>query len=353
MAITRILTANKTCHSLVSCLLLLFLAYGRPLLSQGLTPFLDQPLQEPIILPDWFKLSFLDLNDDVDEAIAAGKKGIIVYFGREDCPYCKAHLENNWHNPEIVKYTRKYFDVIAIDVKGDRNVTAIDGTVYDEKQFAALHRTNFTPSFLFYDANKNIVLKLQGYHPPYEFRAALEYVAGGHYQRESFREYLSRAELAESYGENSLNSHPSFMKPPYLLDRSHIPAKTPLAVFFEEKHCHACDILHAGPLANEAISGKLKSMDVVQLDMGSDTKLITPGGEHVTARQWAEKLGLYYSPTIIFFDQHGEEIIRIDSVVWVYRLNHVLDYVLSGDYRKYKTYQLWRTAMNRKKQAAE
>jgi len=335
---------------IISLVLLLF---SNMLPAQQLKPFVDKPLEEPLVLPAWFKLSFLDLYDDIEEAIANGKKGIIVYFGREDCPYCKAHLENNWGNPEIVKYTRKYFDVIAIDVKGNRNVTSVDGVVYDEKSFAALNRTNFTPSLVFYNADKKVVLKLQGYHPPYKFRAALEYVAGEHYQHESFRDYLARAEMAESYGEDTLNPHPSFMSPPYLLDRSRIAAKGPLAVFFEEKHCHACDILHAGPLSDEGITAKLKSMDVVQLDMAADTKVITPDGRQLSAKQWAADLGLYYSPTIIFFDPHGKEIIRINSVVWVYRLNHVLDYVLSGAYKQYQTYQLWRMAQGRKKQGMD
>lgn len=181
--------------------------------------FIDKPLGEPIILPNWFKLSFLDLLDDVEDAKASGKKGIIVYFGQKDCPYCKAHLDTNWGNPDIIKYTQKYFDVIALDVKGDRNITTIDGVVYDEKAYSAMNRTNFTPSLLFYNTEGKEVLKLQGYHPPYKFRAALEYVADEHYKQEGFRDYLSRAELAERYGEDSLNSHASFMSPPYLLDR--------------------------------------------------------------------------------------------------------------------------------------
>ena len=354
MAVSRLssITARVRLALVLLCTMGMLLLI-KPVPAQDVPQFIDQPLEEAIVLPDWFKLSFLDLYDDIDEAVANGKKGIIVYFGRKDCPYCKAHLETNWGNPEIVKYTRKYFDVIAIDVKGDRNVTSVDGVVYDEKSFSALHRTNFTPSLLFYNAEKKEVLKLQGYHPPYKFRAALEYVADEHYKQESFRDYLARAEMAESYGEDTLNSHPSFMLPPYLLDRSHIPAKVPLAVFFEQKRCHACDVLHAGPLSDEGITAKLKAMDVVQVDMESDMKLITPDGRHMTAKQWAADLGLYYSPTIIFFDQHGKEIIRISSVVWVYRLNNVLDYITSGAYKKYETYQLWRQAQGRKHMGLE
>ncbi len=44
--------------------------------------FDDFPLEEPIEHPDWFKQSFLDLQEDLANAIAHGKKGIIVYFGQ-------------------------------------------------------------------------------------------------------------------------------------------------------------------------------------------------------------------------------------------------------------------------------
>ena len=45
--------------------------------------FDDAPLQEPLEHPAWFKQSFLDLPEDLAEATAAGKKGIIVYFGQK------------------------------------------------------------------------------------------------------------------------------------------------------------------------------------------------------------------------------------------------------------------------------
>ena len=81
--------------------------------------FDDQPLDTSLTLPDWFKLSFLDLSNDVADLKENKKRGLIVYFGQKDCAYCKAHLEHNWQDPFIVAYTRKYFDVVAIDVRGD------------------------------------------------------------------------------------------------------------------------------------------------------------------------------------------------------------------------------------------
>ncbi len=304
--------------------------------------FDDEPLREPLTLPDWFKVSFLDLPEDLAEAVANGKRGIILYFHQEHCPYCKAHLENNWGQKDIVDYTRRYFDVIAIDVRGQKPVIGLDGNEYTEKEFAIKYNTNFTPSLVFIDRHGRMVLRLRGYRPPYQFRAALEYVADGHHREESFADYLARAEGAYSYGKNELNQEDFFAPPPYNLDRSRFPGQRPLVVFFERRRCHACDVLHAGPLADPRIRKLLGRMDAVQLDMESDTPVITPTGRRTTARDWAKTLELDYAPTLIFFDERGKEIMRIDSVVWFYRLYNVLTYIDEKGYTQFPTFQSWR-----------
>lgn len=326
----------------------LMLSAGQSIAQNQPEFFNDQPLSEEIILPDWFKVSFLELKDDLQEALANGKRGIIVYFGQKHCPYCKAQLENNWGQHDILSYTLQHFDVIAIDVLGQRQVVDFDGTSYTEKQFAIKHKTNFTPTIVFYVKGGKVALKLRGYRPPYQFRAALEYVADKHYAQEPFADYLARAETAYSYGKDALNEHESFLPPPYALDRSRIPAGRPLLVAFERRRCHACDVLHAGPLEDTRIKAYLKKMDVVQLDMHADTPVITPSGQRTTAHDWAKQLKLDYAPTLVFFDEHGREIIRIDSVVWFFRLRNVLEYVVSKGYLEYPTYQAWK--QHRRKQ---
>lgn len=310
--------------------------------------FDDRPLDEPLILPDWFKLSFLEIDSDISEAKENGKKGLIIYFGQQFCPYCKAHITNNWGQPDIIQYTQKNFDVISINVKGQRPVVAHNDKTYTEKEFSAINKTNFTPSLLFYNTDGKEVLRLRGYRPPYQFRAALEYVADMHYKNESFREYLARAESALSFGKAELNQNDIFNSPPHLLDRSRIKAQQILMVVFERKLCHACDVLHAGPFARPEIETELLKLEAVQLDINSDELLLTPAGEKTSARKWASKLNINYSPTIIFFDPAGKEIIRIESVVWFYRLRNVLQYVLSNAYQKYPTFQLWRQSKNMK-----
>jgi len=308
--------------------------------------FDDQPLKDDLSLPDWFSLSFLDLQESLDDALNEGKKGIIIYFGRKDCAYCKSLLEVNWGDPAIVKFTRKNFNVIAIDVRGDRRITDFNGTSWSEKNFSSLKRTNFTPSLLFYNHKGQLALKLPGYRPKYQFRAALEYVADAHYKKEPFRQYLNRAEAALSYGSEELNEHDSFIDPPYNLLRRRSASKSqsnvkPLVVFFEHPRCHACDILHGDTLNQPQVIKQLNQLKVVQLNTLADTPVVTPAGRETTSSAWAEDLNVTFAPSLIFFDESGKEVLRVESVIRLYRLNNVLRYVIGKKYKDYPTFQAW------------
>jgi thioredoxin-related protein len=304
--------------------------------------FDDQPLAEPLEFPDWFKLSFLDIRDDIREAGEAGKKGLIVYFGQKYCAYCKTFLETDLALEDIRTYTLKHFDVIGIDIHGHRMVTDLSGNTMLESRFAVHEKTNFTPSVVFYNRDGNQALRLRGYYPPYRFRAALEYVADGHYRKERFRDYLARADVPLVFEPGELSDQDFFTPGPHMLDRSRMPGERPLIVFFEQGNCHACDVLHTGPLSDPEIRERIEQFENAQLSLWADTPVITPAGTRTTSRAWADELGLFYTPTLIVFDTDGREIIRIDSVVQFYRLRNILDYVLTGGYREYPTFQRWR-----------
>jgi thioredoxin-related protein len=302
----------------------------------------DSPVEDEIVHPAWFKLSFLDLRDDLQEAKEAGKKGIALYFGQSNCAYCKALMEINFKIPDIVRFTRKNFDIIPIDIWGGKLVTDLQGETLSERRLAIREKMNFTPSFLVYDLEGNEVLRLRGYYPPYTFRAALRYVAEGQYKEESLHAYMERADPPGKFDLDDMNEQPFFMQPPYALDRSKIPAERPLVVFFEQKSCHACDILHTGPLGDKETVDMIKQFDSVQLDARSDVPVITPLGEKTTASAWAREQNIFYTPALLFYDEHGKEILRLDSVTRLYRLKGVLKYVLTKGYQKYPTYLEYR-----------
>lgn len=303
--------------------------------------FDDFPRAEPLEHPDWFKESFLYLREDLKEAVDAGKDGLMVYFGQRRCAYCHKLMNVNFAMADIVEYTRRHFDLVPIDIWGPREVTDMDGEVMTERDFALANETNFTPSIVFYNRDGQETLRLRGYYPPYQFRAALEYAADGHYTRESFRDYLARGEGRMVFEPEDLNEEDFFAAPPFNLDRSRFSGERPLAVFFEQGDCHACDVLHGQALREPAISRFFEQFDNVQLDMWSKTLVIKPDGTRTTAKDWAGDLGLFYSPSIVFFDEGGREILRVDSVVRFYRLRNVLNYVASKAYLT-EGFQQWR-----------
>lgn len=301
-------------------------------------PFDDTLLEEALVYPDWFELSGGDISEILAEAVAEGKDGVIVYFGQKRCAYCEQFLNTNLTTPDISHYIQKHYKIIPIDIWGIEDVIDTDGKKYSERELSIHYKTNFTPSLVFYDKQGKPIFRLRGYHPPYKFHAALKYVTEGFYKTESFRDYIARAEPDLFFMLGGLIERDFFNKPPYMLDAKN---SKPLAVFFEQGNCHSCDLLHTGPLSKNDVLKELKKMDAIQLDMWSDTKVVTPEGKNTTAKQWATDLKLFNAPTILFFDESGKEIIRIDSVVEFYRLAGVLDYM---NRRGFKThgYQAWR-----------
>lgn len=302
----------------------------------------DTPRDISLAVPEWFTLSFLDLREDLELAVERGKMGIALYFGMAHCPYCELMLHQNLAEPDIRQYLSDHFDVIALDVEGFREVVTFEGETLTELEFAVANRWNFTPGFTFFDADGQEIFRIRGYYPPYRFRAALEYVIDRHDREGSFREYLERADPPPKFEVEDINEREFFNKPPYMLDRSRIPAQRPLVVFFERRSCHACDVLHSEPLSDPSVIERVQRFDAVQLDLDAETPLVTPDGERMTAREWGQRLEIHWAPSILFFDERGKEIIRIEAVVGLHRLSTTMDYVLTRAYEEFPTYRRYR-----------
>lgn len=302
----------------------------------------DTPMPRDLHLPAWFLSSFLDLGQDLQTAIEQEKEGLIIYFGQENCAYCEYLLQINWgERQDIIAYTQRYFAVVAIDIWGSLPVTDFAGRTLTERDFADREQTQFTPTLIFYNTQGKAVFRLRGYYPPYQFRAALDYVIGQYYRRLPFHLYLEQAEQPMRFELEELTPNPIFAAPPYLLTRSEYPATHYLAVFFEQSLCHACDFLHSTALQNPQIIEQFAMMEVVQLNRWANTPVITTTGQALTAQQWADQLQVFFTPTIIFFDAQGQEIIRVDAIVGLYRLQRVLQYVLTGAYQTAPNFQRW------------
>ena len=292
--------------------------------------FLDSRIQPH---PDWFKESFLDIREDIAEAEAAGRR-VLLYFYQDGCPYCKKLLETNLAQRDIVEAMRRHFDVIAINIWGDREVTGLNGETLSEKRFAEKLKVQYTPTLLFLDEAGKVVLRLNGYYPPDKFKVALDYVSGRHEKRQTIREFFASRQPPASSGR--LHREAGYLQPPYRLDS--LSSARPLLVLFEQKDCPPCDELHLDIFKRPESRELLKGFDIVLLDMWGKEPVVTPDGKSTTARDWAKALGVQYAPSMLFF-RNGREVFRAEAYLKAFHIQSALDYVASGAYLKQPNFQ--------------
>ena len=286
--------------------------------------------------PDWFKESFLNFPDDIKEAKSAGKR-LVVFFHQDGCPYCNALVERNLAQKNIAEKVKKNFDVIGINMWGDREITYVNGKSYTEKTLAAALKVQFTPTLLFYDEDGKIVLRLNGYRSPEKFNVDLDYVALHKEKDTDYRAFV-KANLPVTKSSKEMHNEDFFAKPPYDLTVRATDQK-PIAVFFEQNDCPDCDTLHEKVLPDKTLRTIISNFKVIQLDMWSKTPVVTPQGEKTTAREWANKLDIKFAPSIVVFNEKGEEVIRTEGSFKVFHTQGILDYVLSGKYLEEPSFQ--------------
>lgn len=309
----------------------------------------DQDFAEDVFVdvkfPEWFKLSFLDLDVDLEQALEAGKQGILVFVSTRRCSYCKAFIDRSLAQPDIRERLEAAYDVIGLEIFDDTPMTAVDGSQYRVKDFVTAEQASLTPTLIFYGAGGRQLLKIVGYYPPERFRRVLDYLEGGHHHELTLRDYLEGREADATGGEapTGLQDDPLFAAPPHILDRRGAAADRPLMVLFEEPGCPPCARFHRRVLADPAIRRLLGDYEARRLDIGSDaTRVVTPAGQRRTAAEWYRDLGLTYAPAVVLFDTRGREAMRIDSETQRFRMEGTLQLVLEGAHEDDAQLQRWR-----------
>jgi thioredoxin-related protein len=124
-------------------------------------------------IPDWFAETFLDVREDAAEAAKEGKR-LMLYFWLEGCPYCERLETVTFRDPAIVTRMKREVVPVAINVRGDREVTWTDGRKLSEKELTRFLKVRGTPTVVFFDENGAVALRATGYQDPAEFSATLE-----------------------------------------------------------------------------------------------------------------------------------------------------------------------------------
>jgi thioredoxin-related protein len=298
--------------------------------------------QANVKYPLWFKESFFDLPQDLEDARKQGKRGVILFLSQKACNHCQAFIDTTFKDPATQARIRKNYDVIGLDIFSDLELTDIDGSVSAIRDFADKQAARLTPTLLFYGGNSEQQLKIVGLYPPEKFNQVLDYLEGEHYKQEKLGQYLRRVTTTKKQQGIQVDST-LFSKPPYNLDRSKQKGKRPLLVVFETPGCNPCARFHDRVLSDAEVRKLIQSFEAVQLDASDNTtKITSPDGTSLTPRQWAEALQLEYDISVIFFDEEGKEVHRIDSETGKDRMAGSLQYVLEKAYQRHEQFLRWR-----------
>ncbi len=284
--------------------------------------------------PDWFKESFLEFEEDVAEAAESGKR-VMIYLHQEGCPYCARLVEESFNNPEIEAYIRKNFEGITVNLWGDREVVAINDQNFTEKTFAAALKVQYTPTLIFLDERGKTALRLDGYYPPDQFLIALRYVAEHQESRVNFSQFKLNQKPT---GSTRLIDEKFFAQTDrldQLIDQSDLP----LAVYFDSGECEDCQILHERILTDRPTLELVTKMQNIQLDIYSTKNVTLPDGRQSTVNQWARELDIAYTPSVVFFDATGVEVMRIGAFMKTFHFQSVYDYVLQKAYLHEPSFQ--------------
>ena len=261
--------------------------------------------------PQWFKETFYDFNEDVEEASAEGKR-LLIYFGQDGCPYCRQLHEVNWKQKSIVDYMRARFDSVVVNMFGDVEVTWVDGKTYTEKTLSQKLGIQFTPTQIVLDSNGEEALRLAGYQPPQKYAHALRYAAAK--QSEPFADYMRRQLRAQTLHE----APPPLSQPPHALAK---PGKK-TAALITETGCLVCDEWREQMRDDPQWR---QNFNLVELSMAGKTPAAVDGKE--SEAEWAKRMKIAFAPTIVFLSADGNEIFRIDGYLRAFHLESVRDYI--------------------------
>ena len=139
----------------------------------------------------FFNQTFGDFPDELSMAREEGKKGIMLFFEMDECPFChymKTHVLNQ---PEVQAYFRDNFKLFSVDIEGDIEITDFNGDTMSQKDFAfKVNRVRATPVIAFYDLDGKQIFRYTGRTSGIEeFMLMGKFIAEGHYKDQRFTQY--------------------------------------------------------------------------------------------------------------------------------------------------------------------
>ncbi|WP_408646376.1 thioredoxin family protein [Thiosocius teredinicola] len=145
----------------------------------------------------FFNESFGDFSEELQTARDGGKKGILIMFEMDECPFCHRMKTTILNQPDVQAYFRENFLIFPVDIEGDVEITDFQGNATTMKDFAfKQYRVRATPVFAFYDLDGNYIKRARftgATRDKEEFMLLGQYVVDGAYKDQTFTRYKRSA----------------------------------------------------------------------------------------------------------------------------------------------------------------
>lgn len=139
----------------------------------------------------FFNETFGDFSEELQNARDENKKGIMIFFEMDECPFCHWMKTNVLNRPDVQAYYRKNFLMFPLDIEGDIQITDFNGKTMSQKDFAFKEfRVRATPMIAFFDLDGKLIHRHTGRtSDAAEFMLMGRFVAEGKYKETKFARY--------------------------------------------------------------------------------------------------------------------------------------------------------------------
>ena len=119
--------------------------------------------QQVLAEDSFFDQHLGDFAEELENARNDNKKGILIFFEMNECPFCFRMKSTILNQPEVIQYFKKHFLIFPVDIEGSIEIIDFQGKSTMEKDFAFVqNRVRATPVFAFFDLKGERVARYTG-----------------------------------------------------------------------------------------------------------------------------------------------------------------------------------------------
>ncbi len=134
--------------------------------------------------------NFQNLSQAIKQS-GAENKPMFLYFGRYGCSTCRKMHKEVFSDAGLNKQFNEQFILAYVDTESDERIRLPNGETTTEMQFTARNRIQGTPTFIYFSADQKPLFKKAGFQTIQQMSDFNTYVADGHYQEATLKQYLA------------------------------------------------------------------------------------------------------------------------------------------------------------------